>query len=99
MLIYNVTINIDEAVADEWVNWMKTEHMPDVVATGCFQEFRLCRIFGEEQGGRAYAAQYLCENMASFDQYQLEHAPRLQAQTKERYGDKFAAFRTLMEIV
>jgi hypothetical protein len=99
MLIYNVTINIDESVADEWVQWMKTEHIPEVVATGCFTEGRLCRIFGEEQGGRAYAAQYHCESMAIFQQYQRDFAPALQAKTQERYHGKFAAFRTLMEIV
>jgi hypothetical protein len=99
MLIYNVTINIDERIADEWVRWMKTTHMPEVVATGCFVEFRLCRIFGEEQGGRTFAAQYHCPSMAIFEQYQKDYAPALQAKTRERYGNQFAAFRTLMEIV
>ena len=99
MLIYNVTINIDENVADEWVQWMKKTHMPEVVATGCFTESRLCRVFGEEQGGRTYAAQYHCINISDFDRYQREFAPGLQTQTKEKYEGKFAAFRTLMEIV
>ena len=99
MLIYNVTISIDENVADEWVQWMKKKHIPDVMASGCFTESRLCRVFGEEQGGRTYAAQYHCKNTADFDRYQREFAPALQAQTKEKYEGKFAAFRTLMEIV
>jgi hypothetical protein len=99
MLIYNVTINIDENTADEWVQWMKTIHMPEVVSTGCFTESRLCRVFGEEQGGRTYAAQYLCPNITDFDRYQREFAPALQAKTSARYEGKFAAFRTLMEIV
>ncbi len=99
MLVYNVTINIDETVADEWVQWMKTVHMPEVVATGCFVESRLLRIFGEEQGGRAYAAQYNSPSAEDFDRYQRDFAPALQAKTRERYDGKFAAFRTLMEIV
>jgi hypothetical protein len=99
MLLYNVTINIDEQVADEWVTWMKTVHMPEVVATGCFIESRLLRIFGEEQGGRAYAAQYTSPNAADFERYQQDFAPALQAKTRALYEGKFAAFRTLMEIV
>jgi hypothetical protein len=99
MLLYNVTINIDEQVADEWVTWMKTVHIPEVMATGCFVENRLCRIFGEEQGGRAYAAQYHCPSAEIFERYQHDFAPALQAKTRERYDGKFAAFRTLMEII
>lgn len=99
MLIYNVTINIDENVADEWVQWMKKVHMPEVVATGCFLESRLCRVFGEEQGGRTYAAQYTCKNITDFDRYQREFASALRADALKRYDGKFAAFRTLMEIV
>lgn len=99
MLIYNVTINIDENIAEEWVQWMKAVHIPEVVATGCFKEGRLCRIFGEEQGGKAYAAQYLCESMDIFLKYQKEFAPALQAKTQKKYDGKFAAFRTLMEII
>ena len=33
MLIYNVTINVENDVRDQWVHWMKTEHMPAVIAT------------------------------------------------------------------
>jgi hypothetical protein len=85
MLLYNVTINIDEQVADEWVIWMKTVHIPEVMATGCFTESRLLRIFGEEQGGRAYAAQYHCPSSEIFDQYQRDFAPALQAKTRALY--------------
>lgn len=99
MLIYNVTISIDEKIADEWVRWMKTVHMPEVVNTGCFTESRLCRVFGEEQGGKTFAAQYHAPSKADFEKYQKEFAPALQAKTLERYGNRFAAFRTLMEII
>lgn len=99
MLLYNVTVSVDETIADEWVQWMKNVHMPEVIATGCFLDSRLCRIFGEEQGGRTFAAQYTCPSMEVFQRYQQELAPGLQAQTQQRYGGKFAAFRTLMEII
>ena len=31
--------------------------------------------------------------------YQKEHAPRLQREHTEKFKDKFAAFRTILEIV
>ena len=34
MIIYNVTSNIDESIHDEWLNWMRQEHIPQVLGTG-----------------------------------------------------------------
>ena len=51
MVIYNVTVSIDQAVANEWLSWMRTQHIPDVLQTGCFLECRLSRVNGEEEGG------------------------------------------------
>jgi ABC-type antimicrobial peptide transport system ATPase subunit len=99
MYLYNVTINIDESVAAEWVAWMKEVHIPEVVATGCFTEGRLCRIIGESQGGKSFAAQYLCPDLSTYHRYQTKFAADLQAKTKAKYEGKFAAFRTVMEIL
>ena len=62
MILYNVTVNIDHDVHDEWLAWMKETHIPDVMNTDCFDESRISRVHGEEQGGLTYAIAYLCEN-------------------------------------
>lgn len=31
MIIYNVTVNIEHNVHDEWLKFMKDEHIPDVM--------------------------------------------------------------------
>ena len=36
MYIYNVTVSIEKSLADEWLTWMKTIHIPEVLATGYF---------------------------------------------------------------
>ena len=99
MILYNVTINIDESVHDEWLHWMKTVHIPDVMATGFFLENRLARILAEEQGGMAYSIQYTLKSMDDYNAYQANHAPRLQNEHTMRYKGKFGAFRTLLHIV
>lgn len=99
MILYNVTVNIDESVHDEWLHWMKTVHIPDVMATGYFIENRLARILAEEHGGKAYSIQYTLKSMDDYDAYQANHAPRLQNEHSQRYNGKFGAFRTLLHIV
>jgi hypothetical protein len=79
---------------------MKTEHVPAVLKTGLFVENRILRLLDEiENGGVTYSFQYYLNNMADFETYQQQHAPRLQAEHTRRYQDKFVAFRTLLEVV
>lgn len=99
MIIYNVTVNVDADVAEEWLHWMKTVHIPDVMATGMFLDNRICRVLAEEEGGFTYAIQYTAADMATYERYKDRHAPRLQAETQRRYAGKFVAFRTLLEVV
>ena len=99
MILYNITISIDPDVHDEWLQWMKETHIPDVMATGLFIENKIARILAEEEGGKAYSIQYLLRSMDDYETYQQEHAPRLQADHSERYDGKFGAFRTLLHVI
>ena len=51
MIIYNVTVNIDESIHEEWLLWMKNVHIPDVMETGHFLENKICKILAESEGG------------------------------------------------
>ena len=98
MIIYNVTVNIDEDVHDDWFDWMTNVHIKDVMDTGLFLEARFSRILAEEEGGRSYSIQYLCKDMETLDKYQHEFAPKLQRDHTSRYEGKFVAFRTLLRV-
>lgn len=99
MIIYNVTVKIDTDSNEEWLNWMKTVHIPDVMATSKFTEYRFSKILVDESDGINYSIQYLCQDMETLDLY-LEHdAPALQQEHALKYKDKFVAFRTLLEVI
>ena len=99
MILYNVTVSIDYSVEDEWLKWMKKVHIPDVMKTGLFIEYKLCRILAEEHGGASYSIQYFCKDQKTYDKYQLEHAEKLQAEHNAKYQGNFVAFRTLLEVI
>lgn len=99
MILYNVTINIDNDVHDEWLRWMKEQHIPDMMATGLFIENKIARILAEEDGGKAYSVQYLVCDMETYERYEKEFAPRLQMEHSQRYNGKFGAFRTLLHVI
>lgn len=100
MIIYNVTINIDDSVHLEWLKWMKEVHIPDVMNTGIFVENRILKLLGDEQsGGHTYSIQYYCNCLDDYKQYENVFAPALQAEHSEKFKEQFVAFRTLLEIV
>lgn len=99
MVLYNVTIKVDTSVAEEWLQWMKEEHIPDLMQTGCFKDAKLFRLLEvDEQDGITYAAQYFCADMGNYQSYIDGHADEMRARGLARFPDKFVAFRTLMEL-
>ena len=99
MILYNVTISIDAAVEEEWLQWMKEIHIPDVMNTGVFIDNKICRIHAEEEGGKSYSIQYLAKSWNEYNQYQDQFALQLQQEHTLKFAGKFAAFRTILEVV
>lgn len=99
MIIYNVTINIDAQVHEEWLEWMKNIHIPEVMSTGYFLENRFSRVLSDDPEGITYSVQYLCNSMADYEEYKKTHASTLQKKHSEKYANRFVAFRTLLEVV
>jgi hypothetical protein len=98
-IIYNVTIKVAGAIADDWVKWMKEEHMPDLLATGLFIESRLCRLLEQDESdGITFTAQYMCDSMEDYQEYLRRHAGAMRDKGIKKFGDQFIAFRTVMRV-
>jgi len=100
MLLYNVTVTIELSVHEDWLNWMRNSHIPDVMSTGMFLSYRLNKMLGHEhEDAEVYTVQYLVKDMAHLIQYNDIYALDLQAKVKARYDGKYVVFRTVMEVV
>ena len=99
MYIYNVTININEAVHEEWLTWMET-HILDVLNTGKFTSAKLTEVLvDEEMGGRTYSIQFTANTREDLDYYYKEDADRLRRESLKKFGDKMLAFRTELRLI
>ncbi|OXA80911.1 hypothetical protein B0A58_02030 [Flavobacterium branchiophilum NBRC 15030 = ATCC 35035] len=100
MIIYNVTINIQESVHDQWLQWMHNIHIPEMLATGKFLSARLVKVLIEEDmGGITYSVQYTTDSKNTLERYYLEDAPKLREASLKLFGDKMLAFRTELELI
>jgi hypothetical protein len=100
MIIYNVTVNIDDSVHDEWLEWIKSEHIPKVLGTGKFEKATFSQVLIEEEmGGQTYSIQYRSYSREALDAYYKEDADRLRQEGLKKFADKMLAFRTELQIV
>ena len=101
MVLYNVTVGIDITVEQEWLVWMKEEHIPEVMGTGLFVESKMYKVLGQNEDPQtnSYSIQYFAKNVGIVDEYLSKHAPGLIQKHQDRYGNHHVAFRTLLEEV
>lgn len=100
MIIYNVTINVEESVHNEWLQWMQQKHIPDMLATQKFSEAKMCKVLVEEDmGGITYSIQYRAKDRSTLEAYYSDDAPKMRSEGLAKFADKFVAFRTELEIV
>jgi hypothetical protein len=101
MIVYNVTCSMEKQLAPEWLDWMKQVHIPEVMATGCFQDYKIMKLITTvpDDPGINFAIQYRANSLGDYNRYRDEFAPALQQKTREKYGENITAFRTLLEEV
>jgi hypothetical protein len=100
MYIYNVTTKVAHGIHTDWFHWMKNEHIPAVMATGCFTHFQFVRLLEtDEEDGVTYAVQYHAEAKANYNRYIELHAPALRNDSILKWGNQMMAFRSIMQVV
>lgn len=101
MILYNVNCHMEQSMAQEWLQWMQEVHIPEVMASGCFVSFRILKVLtnASDDEGVNYSIQYDAASMEDYERYRQHFAPAMQQQTKERYGERVLAFRTLLEVI
>jgi len=98
--IYNVTIKVESAIADAWLQWLLEEHIPDVMATGCFTDYKVVRLLEvDDSEGPTYAVQYHAEAKGLYNNYISKHAEALRQKSYDKWGQRFIAFRSVMQVV
>lgn len=100
MIIYNVTLKVEPEAVKDWMKWMKEIHLPEMMETGLFLKNNFCRLLEQnESEGSTFVVQYYCEKKEDYNEYLKVHAEKMRQKGLEKFGNKMAAFRTLMEII
>tara|TARA_R110002124_G_scaffold120126_3_gene277924 strand:- start:622 stop:924 length:303 start_codon:yes stop_codon:yes gene_type:complete len=98
MIIYNITFNINFPVEKEWLQYMKTTYVPQVLETELPVECKLLRLLTEiENEGATYTTQFKFNCMEDFLAYQIDFQPNFLDKHHEMFNGQYVSFRTLLE--
>lgn len=100
MYVYNITIGIDAAVEEEWLIWLYKEHIPLILQTQLFKEYKLYKVLHDNQDGTtSYCIQFFTATLEQAVKYLERYAPEHAEVHRNAFPDRHVAFRTLLEEV
>ena len=98
MIIYNVTANVSDNIVEEWLIWMKEDHIPRVLQTNLFISASINRIVSNSDSGTTYAIAYKLESLAILQKYETQYAPKFRDEYNSKFPTNAPTFRTIMEL-
>ncbi len=82
------------------MSWMLNEHIPEVMNTACFTEYRVLKLLDiDDDEGPSYSVQYSANAIEDYSRYLTVYADDLRKKSVDKWGDNFIAFRTVMKVV
>ena len=100
MIIYNVTIKVDSLIQNEWLAWLKENHIPDILNTRCFSRANILRLLEtDDTDGPTYAIQYHAESKAMYNRYIEKFSGIMIQKSFDKWGDQFLAFPSVLQVV
>lgn len=100
MILYNITYMVTHAIHEDWLVWMKTIHIPEIMSSSLFERNQMLKLLEvDEQEGLTYAVQFYTSSIENYNSYIVNYAPALRLQANQKWGDQVLGYRTIMEIV
>jgi uncharacterized protein DUF4286 len=87
-VLYEVTLQVQPALAPAVEQYMRTHHIPGILRTGCFFNIRFDRA-----GEGKFRTSYRAHSSADFERYLHEHAPALRAEFQAEFASGVALTR------
>ena len=98
VLIYNITLNVKKAIHEDWLQWYKKNHIPDVMNTLCFTECKLYRVIYNDEIDYSYRMHYFFNHIDNYNRYEVNYADSLNKKHSDRFPQIIVTATLLEEI-
>ena len=96
MIVYTLTANVDEDIAEEWLHWMKHEVMLLVEETQLTLEYKVFKVLNDNEGV-TFTFQIFFKGVFVYQLFLKEHHAHFAKQINTKYTEKAVYFNTLLQ--
>lgn len=97
MIVYNVTIKVENSILDDWLLWIE-KHAPEVVDTGCFVSYSFFELLEPKvDDQRTFVVQYFAKTNEDYQRYLSDFAAQMREDGIKKFGERFVAFRSILQ--
>src|SRR4026208_875006 len=82
MILYEVTLQVEPRLSAAVEEYMRSDHIPQIFATGCCRRLRVSLA-----SPHRFRTSYQADGQAGLDRYLRDHAPRLRAEFQARFPE------------
>ena len=94
MIAYEVTVEVAEELIESFLGFMRSRHIPRVLATGCFAHAELGRATETR-----FRQRYLADNLPDLERYLERYAPALREDYAKHFPEGTSLTREIWEEV
>ena len=99
MILYNITVIIDEDIEADWLKWINQYFVPEALSSNLLVSNRLLKVLDSPNEGRTYCLQFVADTLENYNEFTNIHATALLNTHATEFKNKSVYFSTVMEFI
>ena len=99
MQVCNISFQLNPTIQSQWLIWMKTNFIVELMGTGCFIDHKFYQLEVPEDQNPTFTLQLYAVNKERLSKYHTQFANSFIQQLNNKWGEQCLYFSTNMQIV
>ncbi|MBC8053345.1 MAG: DUF4286 family protein [Sphingobacteriaceae bacterium] len=99
MILYNITVIVDEAIEAQWLSWINQTFIPEALSSSLLVSNRVLKVLESPNEGVTYCLQFIADNIQNYTTFKEVHASALLNSHSLKFNNQAVHFSTVMEFI
>ena len=100
MILYSMTFSVEIEAHQDWLNDLKSTHIPSILLSGLINEYKILRMLNEHpDGGITFNCQLFMNDMTDLQTFEQDFEYNFLLSMEKKFAGKFIPFKTILEVV
>lgn len=99
MILYNITVIIEESIETDWLKWINQYFVPEALSSNLLVSSRLLKVLDSPNEGSTFCLQFIADNIQNYNEFKNLHASALLDEHALEFKNKSVFFSSVMEFI